>query len=87
MDQKDPKKPAHGHGHGHQTKAPAPTVQTWKSEEPYSLNDTVQPSPANGHVYVCTVAGTSGMDQPIFPTDVGATVTDSTVTWTEKTPS
>jgi hypothetical protein len=53
---------------------------TWAANHAYVLNHTVQPTPANGYAYVCTVAGTSGSVQPTFPTSAG-TVTDGGVTW------
>lgn len=37
--------------------------------------------PTNSNWYKCTVAGTSGGSQPTWPTTLGATVTDGTVTW------
>ena len=42
----------------------------------------VVPTTANGFYYVCTVAGTTNSTQPTWPTTVGTTVTDGTVTWT-----
>ncbi|HEY6969618.1 MAG TPA: hypothetical protein VJA94_10465, partial [Candidatus Angelobacter sp.] len=39
----------------------------------------------NGHTYRCIVAGTSGANQPNFPTGDQATVTDGSVTWQENT--
>jgi hypothetical protein len=35
------------------------------------------PSPANGFVYVCTVGGTAFSSPPVWPTVIGATVTES----------
>jgi hypothetical protein len=37
-------------------------------------------APGNLYTYICTVAGTSGATQPVWPTAAG-TVTDGTVTW------
>jgi hypothetical protein len=48
----------------------------------YALNAYVTPATANGFYYKATVAGTSGSTIPTFPTTIGATVTDGTVTWT-----
>lgn len=45
------------------------------------LTDTVRPTAANGCLYVCTVAGTSGTTEPAWPTTVGATVVDGSLTW------
>lgn len=55
----------------------------WVASTPYALGDVVVPTTANGHQYVCTVAGTSSSTQPTWPTTQGTTVTDGTVTWTE----
>lgn len=38
-------------------------------------------TPTNANWYKCTVAGSSGASQPTWPTTVGNTVTDGTVTW------
>jgi hypothetical protein len=42
---------------------------------------SVQPTTPNGFVYRCTAGGTSGSVQPTWPTTVGTTVIDGTVTW------
>jgi hypothetical protein len=39
------------------------------------------PDTANGYVYICTVAGTTGSAAPTWPTVLGTTVTDGTATW------
>jgi hypothetical protein len=36
----------------------------------------VEPSPPNGYYYACTVSGTSGSPPPVWPTIIGATVTE-----------
>jgi hypothetical protein len=55
---------------------------TWQASTAYVAGQIVLSSPANGHAYSCTAAGTSGGAQPAFPTTPGATVTDNGVTWT-----
>ena len=40
-----------------------------------------KPTTPNGFIYRCTVAGTTGGVEPVWPTTTGATVTDNTVTW------
>jgi hypothetical protein len=47
----------------------------------YIYGDVVKPSGGNGFLYMCVVAGTSAGAPPSFPTAIGATVTDGTVTW------
>ncbi len=53
----------------------------WAASTAYSVGQTISPPSANGHIYQCTVAGTSGATQPgTWPTD-GSTFTDGGVTW------
>src|SRR5262249_5996945 len=67
-----------------------PFRSNWAATTAYRVGDVVTPAtPAivgNGHCYRCTVAGTSGANQPAFPTADGATGVDGRVTWTEFTP-
>lgn len=56
---------------------------SWAASTGYGMGALVVPATANGHVYVCTGAGTSGASAPSWPTGSGASVTDNTVTWTE----
>lgn len=48
----------------------------------YALGDYVTPVTPNGFYYKATAAGTSAGTTPTYPTTIGGTVTDGTVTWT-----
>lgn len=47
----------------------------------YAVGDTRRPASSNGFVYKCVVAGTSSGTAPTWPTTIGLTVADNTVTW------
>jgi len=55
----------------------------WVAATAYAVGDVVRATSvqASGLVFRCTVAGTSAGTQPNWPTDIGSTVTDNTVTW------
>lgn len=55
----------------------------WQPETVYAVGNQVKtPSLPSEHVLVCTVAGTSGANEPDYTNvSVGSTVTDGTVTW------
>jgi hypothetical protein len=56
----------------------------WAQNKVYAQNARIVPPSPNGHIYLCSVAGTShATTPPVFPTTAGATVIDNTVTWTE----
>lgn len=61
------------------------TAEEWEATKSYEVDDIVKPTTdnENGHYYVCTEAGTSGSDEPDWPTKDGETVEDDTVTWEE----
>lgn len=64
------------------TKAGDASLTAWAGTTAFALNDIRRPTTANGYGYKVTVAGTSSGTQPTWPTTVGATVNDGTVTWT-----
>jgi len=55
---------------------------TWVASTAYVLGNFVKPVTLNGYHYKCTTAGTSAATEPTWPTVVGNTVVDGTVTWT-----
>ena len=56
----------------------------WASSTSYAVGAIVRATSiqATGLVFRCTVAGTSASTQPAWPTDIGSTIADNTVTWT-----
>lgn len=61
------------------------TIITGRDEADYTTGvktqgTVVEPTAPNGFVYICTVAGTA-TGEPTWPTTLGGTVTDGTVTW------
>lgn len=60
----------------HTYQANLPTLGT------FSPPNFIVPTTDNGYYYQCTTGGTSGTTQPTWPTTIGATVNDGTVTWT-----
>lgn len=63
------------------TVVPAASATAWASTTAYVVGDVVRKVASNGYVYRCVVAGTSGGTEPTWPTVIGQTVTDGTVTW------
>ena len=57
-------------------------VATWAATTAYALGAQVKPATSPLYIYQATTAGTSGGSAPTWPTTIGATVTDGTVTWT-----
>lgn len=54
----------------------------WAAAAAKAVDAVVEPTARNGYRYRCTVAGTThATTQPTWPTTVGNTVTDGTVTW------
>lgn len=57
------------------------TTAAWAATTAKVINDLVVPTAGNGYYYKCTVAGTTGGSAPSWPTTIGQTVADGTVTW------
>lgn len=57
------------------------TEKTWEASTSYNVGDTLEPTVDNGYTYYCTVAGTSDVTEPTWPTTLAGTVTDGGVTW------
>lgn len=65
-----------------------PNKGKWTASTVYALNDYVIPLASfNGRLYKATTGGTSGGSEPTWPTTIGGTVVDGSVTWTEQTAS
>lgn len=63
------------------TVATSASVATWAATTAYAVNAQVKPASSPLYIYQATAAGTSGGSAPTWPTTVGTTVTDGTVTW------
>jgi hypothetical protein len=65
------------------TTYPSQTSATWTAATSYDLNvGPMHPTVPNNFSYLCTVAGISGLTEPVWPTTPSATVVDGTCTWT-----
>ncbi len=55
----------------------------WQASSAYNVGDVVQATiqPATGFFFRCTVAGTTSATEPFWPTIIGNTTVDGTVTW------
>lgn len=58
------------------------SAAAWTATTAAALDALRTPTVVNGHFYRATTAGTTGAAEPTWPTTIGATVTDGTVTWT-----
>jgi len=52
------------------------TYPTWVAATTYSVGTVITPTSGNGHSYIVTTAGTSGITEPAFPSGIGSTVSD-----------
>lgn len=59
-----------------------PTYSAWTATTALALGVKRRPIVANSLYYEVTTAGTTGAGEPAWPTTVGNTVVDGTVTWT-----
>lgn len=64
------------------TLTPTKTITARANSTAYTLGQIVEPATPNTYMYECTTAGTSGGSIPTWPTGIGSTVVDGTVTWT-----
>src|ERR1700678_1772681 len=90
-DLKTPKAPLNVYGLSTQQLDPygqKPLGAAWITSTSYLAGEYVQPTATggNGHLYRCTVAGTTAAAEPAWPLAENATVTDGGVTWEELTP-
>lgn len=57
-------------------------VRTWEGGIVHASTERVRARKVNGYEYECTSAGQTGPREPEWPTVIGGTVTDGSVTWT-----
>jgi hypothetical protein len=57
-------------------------VLRWQPNEPYSAGDFFRPRVPNGFSYEVTVSGVSGHTEPRYPTTIGGTVVNGSMTIT-----
>ncbi len=53
----------------------------WQPSKLYNVYDIVVPTIDNDRFYVCITAGTSGTDEPEWPSLIGASVSDNQAIW------
>lgn len=53
----------------------------WTASKEYKVGDCVKPSTYNGYIYKCTLAGTSGTEEPTWVTDMSTSIADGTCHW------
>lgn len=54
----------------------------WRPNEQYAAAEYIRPNTSTGFAYQASAAATSGLREPRWPTVLGATVLDGSVTWT-----
>jgi phage tail sheath gpL-like len=55
----------------------------WPSTTAITVGRLAKPGTANGRIYFCVTAGTTGNSEPTWPTTQGGEVTDGTAVWKE----
>lgn len=55
----------------------------WLAGKAYVVGDKIRSTADNGHIFVCTTAGTSDATEPVWTTTPGDTYTDGTAAWQE----
>lgn len=60
----------------------AVTATAWTATATKASGDLAKATASPSYAFRCTTAGTTGATEPTWPTTIGATVTDGTVTWT-----
>lgn len=64
------------------TLTPTDILDDWTATTAYITGYSVEPTVDNTYRYVATTGGTSGASEPTWPTTIGSTVVDGSVTWT-----
>lgn len=62
-------------------------LRTWKASTVYALGEFVNSTSPTGYEYEVTTAGTSNATEPVWPTTVGGTIVNGTVTFTVRAPA
>jgi len=60
---------------------PTVIISEWEASTAYTLGQTRIPTTPNTYRYEITTAGTSGINEPTWPTSIGSYVTDGTCIW------
>jgi len=63
------------------------SIKLWAASTTYNKDSVRQPTSPNQYRYKVTVAGQSAASEPTWPTVIGSSVTDGTVTWVNEGPA
>lgn len=58
-------------------------VSAWQASTAYDAGDIVRPTSADGHIYLCITAGTTGGTEPTWQTGFGENTSDGTAEWVQ----